>query len=297
MNVPFTAPWVENMRHRPDPNRARAEVFSGQESVVRQPSPPAPALATGIGPPATDASYYDVPMLKRPPWKWEIAWYFFLGGLSSGAYILSRLAERHGGKDEPYRDITRIGTYLAMASFIPCPPLLIHDLGDPNRFHHMLRVFKPSTPMNFGTWSIVGYSGMAAAAALREYLKDKAWPSGTPPTRLLNIADKSLLLLHDAAGIPFAILVAGYTGVLLSSTANPLWCKNPWLGPMFTASAIATGAEAIGLALDATSKDSASHAALRKIDTVAHAVEGACIRGFAKHAGEAAKPLLTGGQS
>jgi hypothetical protein len=85
--------------------------------------------------------------------------------------------------------------------------------------------------------------------------------------------------------------------VLLSSTANPLWCKNPWLGPLFSASAIATGAEAIGLALDATTKNSPSHAALRKIDTVAHAVEGACMRGFMRHAGEAAKPLLTGKQA
>lgn len=291
-NVPFTAPWAENVRHRTDPNR-----------VTAAPSPQLPVAPSTFVPPAPmpsgDHSYYDVPMLKRPLWKWEIACYFFLGGMSSGAYVLSRLAERHGGKDGPYRDVTRIGTYLALASFVPCPPLLIHDLGDPKRFHHMLRVFKPSTPMSFGTWSIVGYSGMAAAAALREYMKDNVWRNADPPTPLLRMADKALLLVHDAAGIPFAILVAGYTGVLLSCTANPLWCKNPWLGPLFSASAIATGAQAIGLALDCTRKgqSSSSHEALRTIDTIAHVVGGACLAGFMNRAGEGAKPLRTGGQA
>jgi formate-dependent nitrite reductase membrane component NrfD len=292
-DVPFDAPWANNMRHRPDPNR-----------VTVAPSQELPVAPSALAPPQVmpssgDHSYYDVPMLKRPLWKWEIAWYFFLGGVSSGAYVLSRLAERHGGEDERYRDVTRIGTYLALASFLPCPPLLIHDLGDPKRFHHMLRMFKPSTPMNFGTWSIVGYSGMAAAAALREYMKDNVWRDGEPPTRLLRMADKALLLVHDAAGIPFAILVAGYTGVLLSCTANPLWCKNPWLGPLFSASAVATGAQAIGLALDCTRRGqtSSSHEALRTIDTIAHVVGGACMRGFMNSAGEAAKPLRTGGQA
>ena len=36
--------------------------------------------------------------------------------------------------------------------------LLVLDLGDPLRFHHMLRVFKPSSPMSLGTWSLTVYS-------------------------------------------------------------------------------------------------------------------------------------------
>src|SRR5437870_13794814 len=91
-------------------------------------------------------SYYDIALLQAPVWKWEIASYFFFGGVSSGAYLISRLAERFGGGR--YRDVARVGSYVALASFLPCPPLLIHDLGDPKRFHHMLRVWKPSSPMN-----------------------------------------------------------------------------------------------------------------------------------------------------
>ena len=35
---------------------------------------------------------------------------------------------------------------------------LVLDLGDPLRFHHMLRVFKPSSPMSLGTWCLSAYS-------------------------------------------------------------------------------------------------------------------------------------------
>ena len=45
--------------------------------------------------------------------------------------------------------------------------LLVADLGDPLRFHHMLRVFKPSSPMSLGTWCLTAYSlPLTAAAAL-----------------------------------------------------------------------------------------------------------------------------------
>jgi hypothetical protein len=54
-------------------------------------------------------SYYDISMLQKPVWSWEVAAYFFFGGLSAGAYLLSRMAERFGG--ERRRDITRVGTW------------------------------------------------------------------------------------------------------------------------------------------------------------------------------------------
>src|SRR5881392_3757695 len=90
----------------------------------------------------TEHSYYDVSFLKPPLWKWEIASYFFLGGVSAGSYILGRVAEQFGGRR--YVPLTRWGTWLAAGTILPCAPLLIHDLGDPKRFHHMLRVWKPT---------------------------------------------------------------------------------------------------------------------------------------------------------
>jgi formate-dependent nitrite reductase membrane component NrfD len=320
-DVSFTAPWVENLRHRPDPNRVNDPHAPSLGQFTPRPpaakpipadpatlhlgrTPPAPSsLAARYDPQVQPAepSYYDIPMLKQPVWKWEIATYFFLGGVSAGAYVLGRAADRAGG--EKYCDVARMAAYVAMGALIPCPPLLIKDLGDPKRFHHMLRVWKPSTPMNFGTWSIVAYSGMAAYEAIRQYLSDRqrALPTAERAKLLKLMNNGTLLLLHDAAGVPFSIIVAGYTGVLLSCTSNPLWCKNPYLGPLFSASAIATGAEAISLALDLTQRDTArhspSHRVLRQVDSVAHAAELVLSAAFMRFAGDKAKTLRTGKNS
>jgi formate-dependent nitrite reductase membrane component NrfD len=238
---------------------------------------------------SVEPSYYDVPILKQPVWKWQIASYFYLGGLSAGAYLMGRLAQRLGG--ESHRRTARTASYVAIAALLPCPALLIDDLGDSKRFHHMLRVWKPTSPMNLGTWSIVAYSGMVGFEALRQYLADR----GGPLARWTR--HDVILAFHDIAGVPFSLIMASYTGVLLSCTANPLWCKNPWLGPLFSASAIGTGAAAVCLAMDLTSQnseDSASHRVLQHVDTAAHCAELVCLGGFQHFAGEKGRPLREG---
>ena len=292
------------MQHRPDPNRvAWSQFTTGATAAGQIPAKThrAPSTSTATTRPPTpytqdpirEPSYYNVSILKAPPWKWEIAWYFFLGGLSAGAYTIGRVSERYGGRHR--REIARAAAYLSLAAIIPCPPLLIHDLGDPKRFHHMMRVFKPTSPMNLGTWAIIGYSGMSAAEAFRQWMLDHF------PTHqrgfVLNSVARGVEVVHDAAGIPLALLVAGYTGVLLSSTSNPLWSKNKWVGPAFSASAMATGAAATSLALSLFQRDGGrdeSHEALERIDTVAHIAEALCLAGYFKQAGPRARALRSG---
>lgn len=313
-NVSYSAGWTQNIPHRRDPNRVNTLQTPVAGPLERRPpaaatlpaSPsaehvrPAPGVSPRHDPQARPAepSYYDVPMLQRPLWKWEIATYFYLGGLSAGAYLLGRVADRVGGRQ--YRDVAKIGAYVAMAALLPSPPLLIHDLGDPKRFHHMLRVWKPTSPMNFGTWAIVAYSGMAAFEVVRQYLTNNASRiSPAQRQKLLKLMNNgTLLLIHDAAGVPFSLIVAGYTGVLLSCTSNPLWCKNPWLGPLFSASALSTGSEAISLVMDLTHRQSpdreTAQRSLQNVDSAAHLAELACMSGFMKFAGEKAWPLHRG---
>lgn len=302
VEVPHDAEWVKNLQHHPDPNRVtQADIPAYGQQPMRTPEGAAvPAdqgtahvrPLTGFAHDANpDPSYYNVSPLKTPLWHWQIAWYFFLGGMSAGSYVIGRMADRHGrGR---FKDVSKIGAYVAMASFLPCPPLLIADLGDPKRFHHMMRVFKPSSPMSLGTWSILGYSGMAAVEVIRQYLLDPNAPE-VEKSKLAKMRNEALLLVHDAAGVPFALLVAGYTGVLLSCTANPLWGRSKWLGPLFSASAISAGASAISLFL---SSESESHEVLEKVDTAAHIAEAACMVGFLKERGELAKPLKEGKQA
>ena len=276
----------------------------GETIVERRPFPtqtdPSPRdLPAGVpSPQAPQAghSYYDVSMLKPPVWEKDIAVYFFLGGLSAGAYLLSRTAERFGGGR--YRDVTRAGAFVSFLAMAPCAPLLIADLGDPKRFLNMLRVFKPRSPMNLGAWTLTAYSGAAALAVLREWLRGDR----TPEERSLaaNVADGVVTLVLDAAGVPLALLLSTYTGVLLSATSTPVWSKNPWLGAMFMSSAVGTGAAATDLALEGWSawrgapRDEAAHEALQRVDSAAHAAELATLMGFRAAAGERAKPLTQG---
>jgi formate-dependent nitrite reductase membrane component NrfD len=278
------------------------EVTAGERrSMLREDSPEMRrqlAQMDSAQPPQDEPSYYDLSFLKKPVWKWQIAGYFFFGGLSAGAYILSRVAGRFGGKR--YRDVARVGSQVAFASLLPCPPLLIHDLGDPKRFHHMLRIFKPSSPMSLGTWTMVSYSGAATAAVLREWLRDRRVRDELPgrrPTLLRQLADATVVAVTDAAGVPLAVLMAGYTGVLMSCTANPLWCKSMWIGPMFSASSLGSGASAIALALSRQyDPDSPQMKVLHRIDSFAHVVELSCLVAYLRERGQAAGPLIRGKQ-
>ncbi len=260
-----------------------AATATGHETLLDriQPIPP----PGQVPPPA----YYDIPFLKKPVWSWEIGCYFFLGGLSAGSYLLARVAERCGG--ERFRPMTRAGTGLAVAALLPCPPLLIADLGDPKRFHHMLRVFKPRSPMNLGSWVLTGYSGILFLTALREWFRDEERPEG--------FLSRLFFVGVDAVGLPLSLFFSGYTGVLLSATATPVWTQNPWLGPLFTASAIGNGAAGIHLALEAQkAEDSEDHQrmseVLEQIDTTTDVAEGLTLAGYFWNAGNLAEPLTTG---
>src|SRR5207249_6615868 len=85
--------------------------------------------------------------------------------------------------------------------------LLVLDLGDPLRFHHMLRVFKPSSPMSLGTWCLTIYSLPLTVAAALSLLSD----AGT-----MEWARKLAVVL----GLVPALGSAVYKGVLLSTNAR-----------------------------------------------------------------------------
>ena len=265
--------WID----RRIPPEARAQTGSGHDVQSR----------------AQD--YYGVSMLQPPVWEPQyIGTYFFLGGLSAGAYLIARAAELVGGRE--YRDVTRAGSTVALLAALPCAPLLIKDLGDPSRFHHMLRVFKPSSPMNLGTWVITGYSGLAAASVYREWLRG---PQDQPRGVIGGALDKSISLIANAAGVPLALVMTCYTGVLLSGNATPIWSKNPWLAPLFSASAMANGAGAINLALHylrrhAPHAGEADERALDRFDTIAHIAEAIFMIRYLRSLGRLGKPLLEG---
>ncbi len=157
--------------------------------------------------------YYQIPLLKEPPWTWEIPLYFFVGGASGAAAVIGTIADYTGADHE----LVKHARWIAAAGSVISPALLIADLGRPARFLSMLRVFKPQSPMSVGVWTLLGFSGASAAAAFAGFLHDRYGPS--LPVRVLKNASQAASL---AFGLPFS----NYTGVLIGATSIPVWNRN-----------------------------------------------------------------------
>ena len=182
-------------------------------------------------PQAEFRSYYGRQILKTPAWNWMIAAYLFLGGLSGGSAMLAAGADLTGRPG--LRRVSRVG---ALASIVASLYFLIADLGRPERFHHMLRVAKPSSPMSMGTWILSAYGPGAAVAAGAELMPGRL--RGTWLGRLVGCLARPAGLWAAAT----APGVASYTAVLLSQTAVPAWREaHPYLPFVFTGSAAASG--------------------------------------------------------
>jgi len=176
---------------------------------------------------AEPRSYYGQPILKAPVWKPEIPLYMFTGGAAGASAILALLAEARGNDE-----LARRAWLNAFAGIAVSPPLLISDLGRPERFLNMLRVFKVTSPMSVGSWVLFLSGGSSTTAALLERLGI---------LRRVKVAAEAVAFL---AGPPLAT----YTGTLLADTAIPVWHEArrelPWL---FGASAAASAGAATTL--------------------------------------------------
>lgn len=171
--------------------------------------------------------YYQIPLLKEPPWTWEIPLYFFVGGAAGASAVVGAIADYTGAD----RELVRHARWIAAAGSVMSPALLISDLGRPERFLSMLRVFKPQSPMSVGVWTLLGFSTAATATAFAGLLRDRYGPS--LPLRILENAGQAASL---AFGLPFS----NYTGVLIGATAIPAWNRNAGNLPLhFGASGLA----------------------------------------------------------
>src|SRR5262249_24742581 len=92
------------------------------------------------------SSYYRRPVLKAPAGKPEIPWYFFTGGVAGASSILS-LAARVARNER----LAKTSMLVGLAGEVVSPVLLVSDLGRPERFLNMLRVFKVTSPMSVGS--------------------------------------------------------------------------------------------------------------------------------------------------
>ncbi len=179
--------------------------------------------------------------IQDPHWGMYIVWYFFLGGIAGGAYFTAAIADYFGGPRE--REMAKIGYYVAWPLVIICGILLILDLGTPSRFLNMLRTFKWVSPMSVGAWGLAVFGAFANASAFLAYF-DRG------PMPVLNLSEADRLKYRRTIGLVgtlSGLFLASYTGVLLSSTAVPVWTQGRLMGALFLASAASTGVATIAL--------------------------------------------------
>ena len=123
--------------------------------------------------------------------------------------------------------------WMAAAGGAMSAALLTADLGRPERFLNMLRVFKPQSAMSVGSWTLTAFSSLSGASAFAAAMDRRL--GGSMPVRLV----------HDVAAPAAALLgtvMSTYTGVLIGATAIPVWNRNVRLLPLhFGASGIGVG--------------------------------------------------------
>lgn len=213
---------------------------------------------------APGPTYYGQPMIKSPTWKWPIPFYFWIGGMAGGAAVVGAVAELIGG--EEYRATVRHARWVALALGAASPIPLIQDLGRPERFLNMLRVVKVSSPLNLGTWILTSFDGVSALLAARQAAEDGFIVSSESRLgrALLAAPSAPLAVLHGLLGVA----LGGYTGVVLTSSAVPVWAsRGVALGPLFEATALASGASAVNLIGVLSGQD--TDEARRQVDTIA----------------------------
>jgi hypothetical protein len=171
--------------------------------------------------------YADHPVTKPPNWHGLVAWDMLLNNLTTGLFLTAGLGELL--VPEVFLPLAKVAYPLALILLLLDLACLVLDLGDPLRFHHMLRVIKPTSPMSLGTWCLTVYSLPLTVAAL----------IGLLPAR--GDALEWLRKLAVALGLLPALGSAVYKGVLLSTSSQPGWKDARWLGGYLASAALLLG--------------------------------------------------------
>ena len=196
--------------------------------------------------------------MKTLEWGYLIVSYLFLGGLSAGLFFVSGLAlllqrEANGGASR----VARYGALLAPLPVLLGCLLLVFDLGRWYRFYKLFLHVEWTSPMSIGAWLLLIFSVIAllyACAWVPGDWRERAFAALPARLSFLRWANRDLARWQKPlalAGIPVAIGVGIYTGVLLGAVqSRPFWNTN-LVAQMFLFSALSTGCAALILALAA----------------------------------------------
>ena len=173
-------------------------------------------------------------MMKAPVWTWEVPLYFWTGGIASGSAFVALACDLAGDHRS-----ARIARLVSLGALAPSPPLLILDLGRPERFCNMLRDLQDA---------LADVDGRVGADAVRQ--PDRGRRSA--PTCSGKREDRARARRRDRPRRRLPRLLHRRP----AGRAPPSRCGRAralFLGPIFVCTATATGAAATRLALVAAS--------------------------------------------
>jgi hypothetical protein len=181
--------------------------------------------------PREEVTYYDRPLLKEPTWIWAVPAYFYTGGAAGAAAVLGTVAELAG--DDDLEGLLTRCRWISALGDVAGIVLLVKDLGRPERFMNMLRVFRPTSPMSVGSWVLaISTPGSVAAALLGD------------GDGVLAAVGRGGGVLSGVAGLP----LSAYTAVLVSNTAVPVWqATRKTLPLLFVSGAMSSAASLLDL--------------------------------------------------
>lgn len=193
------------------------------KSTPRHPFGEPPPLP-GLG---RESGYANLPVTKAPGWHGNIAADALLNGMATGLFMAAAVTEL--AAPATFTAVAKVAYPIALVLLLIDLALLVSDLGDPMRFHHMLRVFKPRSPMSVGTWCLTIFSLPLTAAAALSLLAE------------MGMDFERARIVAVIVGLLPGFGSAAYKGVLLSTNAQPGWKDARWMGGYLTNSALLIG--------------------------------------------------------
>jgi hypothetical protein len=191
---------------------------------------------------AIEPGYLNQDVTKVPGWHGLVAWDVLFNNLTTGLFLFAAVGEL--AAPALLGPVAKVAYPVALVFLLTDLLLLVSDLGDPLRFHHMLRICKPSSPMSLGTWSLTIYSlPLSLIVAIEAAQFIGLLPSGSVALEWIHRLAVVCCLLPAFGSV-------AYKGVLFSTCSQPGWKDARWLGGWMANSALLLGcAELLALSV------------------------------------------------
>lgn len=181
-----------------------------------------------VGQIATNAS-------DKVPWGLDVPAYIFLTGMSAGSFIISSLGLF--GVDK-YKPIARISVVQAAILLMIAPVILLLSMGRPERFWMIYLSPNPNSVISWGSYLLLIYPVVCLLYGFFLMRRDFG---NTSLTEAEIKSDDQKARFFGLVGVPLAILVHGYTGVLLGFIRGRVLWNTPMMPVLFLTSAIVSG--------------------------------------------------------